>query len=74
MAVSETCSCVLDEEKRVLLDGLKRGINFQRNVKWDIESDPRYSKEEREAFFEVIDKEIESRQRVIDEIKKIKPC
>jgi len=74
MVLSETCSCILDEEKRVLLDGLKRGINFQKNVKWDIESDPRYSKEEREAFFEVIDKQIESRQRVIDEIEKIKPC
>ena len=74
MVLSETCKCILEDEKRLLLDGLERGINFQKNIRWDVETTLGYSKEWKDAVLRTIDEQVETRQRLIVEINKVRTC
>lgn len=74
MVISETCECILNDEKRILLDDLMRGI-FNREA-WinDIKKDKDLVKEQKEALIELTNEQIKERRRLIDEIEKIKSC
>lgn len=74
MVISETCDCLLDNEKRVLVSDLLRGINLQERFRDDIKKDGVMPKEQKDAVIEQIDRQIQDRQSLIDEIEKIKPC